>query len=153
MARKPVDPTVEKPKRKWKPTGNPMGRPPTDIPMDIVETACQFDANSNQLLQLLERKGIIISENTLTAFFKRKFGMTFLEYKDKRFDHTKLMLKQKAMKMAFDGNATMLIFCLKNLCKWTDKVEMSGNAEAPITAQVHIMLPDNGRSAPLENDT
>lgn len=125
-----------------KPTGKPTGRPPTDIPLDILNTACQFDANSNQVLEMLERKGIKINENTLTEFCKRNFGMTFLEYKEKKFDHTKLMLKQKAMSMANAGNATMLIFCLKNLCKWTDRVSNEHSGEVRVVPSVVLKVLD-----------
>jgi len=46
---------------------------------------------------------------------------TFTEYKQKRKEVIKVKLKQKAIKMALEKeNATMLIFCLKNLCGWTD---------------------------------
>jgi hypothetical protein len=106
-----------------KPSGRPNGRPLIDIPLDILDTACQFDANMNQVLELLERKGIKTTDDTVNNFCKRNFGITFSEYKDKKFDHTKLMLKQKAMTMANEGNPTMLIFCLKNVCKWTDRQE------------------------------
>ena len=49
--------------------------------------------------------------------------MTFEEYKDSKMDRTRLKLQQKAIIMANNGNATMMIFCLKNLCKWSDKIE------------------------------
>ena len=49
--------------------------------------------------------------------------MTFTDYQHKKMSGTRLKLVQKAIQMADKGNATMLIFCLKNLCKWSDKSE------------------------------
>lgn len=108
-----------------------MGRPPTDIPLDVLNTACSFNANANQIIMLLEQRGIHITDDTLTAHCKRNFGMTFSEYRDKRFDNTRLMLTQKTMKMALEGNVTLLIFCLKNLCGWSDKVESKEEDKKP----------------------
>ena len=127
----------------WKKTGNPMGRPKVEIPIDILNTACQFDANMNQVLELLDRKGIKTTDATVNNFCKRMFGMTFLEYKDKRFDYTRLMLKQKAMNMANNGNVTMLIFCLKNLCKWTDRVESNVTATVEMVPKVVFSIDDD----------
>lgn len=107
------------------PTGKQMGRPAIEIPIDVLDTACQFNANMNQILMILEGKGIKVTDDTVNNFCKRKFGITFSEYKDKRFENTKLMLVQKTIKMALEGNATMMIFTLKNVCKWTDKVEVT----------------------------
>ena len=98
-----------------------MGRPAVEVPLDILDTACQFNANTNQILQVLESKGISITDDTLNAFVKRKFNMTFSEYRDKKLDLTRFRLVQKAVKLATEGNVTMLIFCLKNLCSWKDR--------------------------------
>ena len=41
---------------------------------------------------------------------------------------TRFSLIRNALKMAEKGNPALMIFCLKNLCKWTDKqhLEHSG---------------------------
>jgi len=38
--------------------------------------------------------------------------------------HTRYALIQKAISEALNGNTTMLIFSLKNLCGWADKQEL-----------------------------
>jgi hypothetical protein len=119
-------------KGKSKKQKSKMGRPVIDIPLDILDTACGLDANMNQLLELLDRKGIKVTDDTVNNFCKRNFKMTFSEYKDKKFEHTRIMLKQKALKMAMtDSNTAMMIFCLKNFCKWTDRAEMTHTGELP----------------------
>jgi len=47
----------------------------------------------------------------------------FTEYREKRKDGVKVALKNKAVQMAMAGNTAMLIFCLKNLCGWSDNVQ------------------------------
>jgi hypothetical protein len=64
-----------------------------------------------------------IHENTIKNHIKKRFGMTFTEYAEKKLSRTKVKLVQKALEMATSGNATMMIFCLKNLCNWSDREE------------------------------
>ena len=61
-----------------------------------------------------------VHENTVKSHIKQRFGMTFTEYSERKLSRTKVKLVQKALEMAYSGNATMTIFCLKNLCKWKD---------------------------------
>lgn len=62
-------------------------------------------------------------ENTIKNHIKKRHDITFTEYAELKLSRTKVKLVQKALEMANRGNATMLIFCLKNICKWVDKVE------------------------------
>jgi hypothetical protein len=64
-----------------------------------------------------------VSHDTVERNIKKKYDMTFTEYRDKKLTHTRLSLIQKALEQAKTGNTTMLIFCLKNLCGWSDKME------------------------------
>lgn len=59
-------------------------------------------------------------ENTIKNHIKKRFDMTFTEYAEKKLSRTKVKLVQKAIEMANSGNSTMMIFCLKNICKWND---------------------------------
>ena len=92
--------------------------------MQVVDAACQLNATANQVLEILASQGYQVSHSTLVREIKRLHGMTFDDYRDKKTDLTRLKLAQKAVKMASDGNATMLIFCLKNLCGWKDRQEI-----------------------------
>lgn len=62
-------------------------------------------------------------ENTVKNHIRKRYDMTFGEYSEKKLSATRVKLVQKALQMAYSGNATMLIFSLKNLCKWSDKSE------------------------------
>jgi len=71
-----------------------------------------------------------VSERTIRNHIKARHDMTFTEYSERKLSRTKVKLVSKAIEMATSGNTTMMIFCLKNLNKWADKIEQdirSGN--------------------------
>lgn len=61
-----------------------------------------------------------VSDTTIKNHIKKRYNMTFTEYAEKKLSRTKVKLVQKAIEMANSGHATMMIFCLKNICKWSD---------------------------------
>ena len=71
-------------------------------------------------------------ESTIQNHIKKRYGLSFTEYANKKLSRTKVRLVQKALEQASSGNTTMLIFCLKNLCKWSDRnentIELTNNA-------------------------
>jgi len=62
-----------------------------------------------------------VSEDVLEKRLRVEKNCTFREYRETKMSGTRVALARKAVKMALDGNVTMLIFCLKNLCGWTDQ--------------------------------
>ena len=68
-----------------------------------------------------------VGQTTIKDHIKKRYNMTFTEYADQKLSRTKVKLVQKAIEMANSGNATMLIFCLKNINKWQDKFENTDN--------------------------
>jgi hypothetical protein len=83
-----------------------------------------------------------VHENTIKNHIKKRFNQTFTQYSDRKLSRTRVKLVQKALEQAYSGNSTMLIFCLKNLCKWADK------SEEIVTGSLEVKLPD-GRIAKL----
>lgn len=68
-----------------------------------------------------------VSKTTIKDYIKKKHDLSFTEYADIKLSKTKLKLVQKALSMAMSGNNNvMLIFCLKNICKWNDTPEPEG---------------------------
>jgi len=63
------------------------------------------------------------TDTTIKNHIKKRYNMTFTEYSEKKLSRTKVKLVQKAIEMATSGNTTMMIFCLKNICKWNDNNE------------------------------
>ena len=86
-------------------------------------------ATASQIVQKLSRKGIDCCEKTLKNKIREKFDLNFKEYKGTVFGTTVLKLQQKAIMMGLEGNVPMLIFCLKNLCGWSDKQESADSAQ------------------------
>ena len=76
-----------------------------------------------------------VSARTIDRFLKKHFGVTFVEFREQNMVHTRLSLIRKALHRAENGSDTMLIFCLKNLCGWSDKKEIIGSDSSPITIQ------------------
>lgn len=62
-------------------------------------------------------------KTTIEDRLRNDYGIAFREFRNQNMIHTRLELVRKAMKMA-ETNPTMMIFCLKNLCKWVDKHEI-----------------------------
>ena len=64
-----------------------------------------------------------ISEDTIERRLREDHDMTFKEYHELKMGRTAVKLQQEAINQALKGNTTLMIFCLKNLAKWADKVE------------------------------
>jgi len=80
-----------------------------------------FDASAIACALLLD-----MSVATLERKILEEFGETFDEYKQKYLAKTALRLKTKMINKALTtGDNVALIFCLKNIGGWADKVENS----------------------------
>jgi len=53
-------------------------------------------------------------------------------------ENTSTKLQQKALQMAMGGNGTLMVFCLKNLAKWSDKQETTLSAPEGITLNYKV---------------
>lgn len=102
-----------------------MGRKLTNLNFELIDGAISIGADVKQCLYILETKGVKIDAKTLQRHIRRKFDMTYSEYRDSRMTPTKVKLVQTAIRKALEGNTVLMIFCLKNLCGWSDRVESS----------------------------
>ena len=82
------------------------------------------------------------TDTTIKNHIKQRFDMTFTEYAQRKISKTKVKLVSKALEMATSGNTTMMIFCLKNICGWQDKIENENIDTNPIQIQI---VKDNDR--------
>jgi len=93
--------------------------------------ASPFDWGKLDGLLALKSNAVVCSEllgvckTTLKDHIKKRYGISFTEYADIKLSPTRVRLVQKALKMAENGDRVMLIFCLKNLCHWADKQELT----------------------------
>jgi len=62
------------------------------------------------------------SEDTIENYIKAKWGKRFSEFRDENMVFTRFNLIRTAIAKAEKGDNVMLIFCLKNLCGWRDKL-------------------------------
>jgi hypothetical protein len=91
-----------------------------------------------------------VSEDTVERRIKEKFNSNFSDYRDRKMGRTRVALAKKAVKMALDGNATMLIFCLKNLCGWADKMD-HGLSDLKTIVLKYNLLDDNEDSKHIKD--
>jgi hypothetical protein len=76
---------------------------------------CQFKPSLKTAAEMMG-----CCETTLKSYIRRKFDESYSEFQDRKMSPVKIKLVQKALQMALGGDRVMLIFCLKNLCKWSD---------------------------------
>lgn len=86
------------------------------------------EENQRQLKELMRLNPTIsdasaffdVCEKTIELAIRKHYDLTFREFKERHMVHTRLGLIRKAVQKAMSGDNAMLIFCLKNLCRWTD---------------------------------
>jgi hypothetical protein len=103
----------------------------TDEKIRQFKAICRLNPTEKDCAAFLD-----VSEDTLENYCKT-LKMTFSEFRTQNMVHTRFALIRKAIHMAENGNPAMLIFCLKNLCGWVDKVDnvnnMGGNIKIEIS--------------------
>lgn len=97
---------------------NKGGRPRKEIPEDRLKALMRMNPTIKDTAAFFE-----CSVETIEDRIKEYTGLSFPEFREQNMVHSRLNLIRKAMDMADKGNVPMLIFCLKNLCGWTDKLE------------------------------
>lgn len=104
-----------------------------EIDWAVLDSILQFNASKKVCSDILE-----VSEDTIDRRIREIHDTTFIEYRDRKMGKVKIKLQQKAIEQALAGNATMMIFCLKNLCEWADKIETSTNEKKPFVLQYKL---------------
>lgn len=93
-----------------------MGRPPVDIDMDKLATLMRYKPTAKDCAAFFK-----CSVDTIENRIREYAGVTFSEFRDQNMVHTRFSLIQSAIRRGMAGDNTMHIFCLKNLCGWSDK--------------------------------
>lgn len=94
------------------------GRPKIELKWDVLDAILQRGATLKDCCAIME-----ISHDVIEKRIFEKTGQKFHEYREDRMTKTKLKLIEVALSKAFKGENVMLIFCLKNIAGWTDRVE------------------------------
>jgi copper chaperone CopZ len=85
---------------------------------DVLDAMLQFKVTLKFCADYLN-----VSTDAIQRRIKEVKGITFTEYHELRVQRTASKLQQKAIEMAIQGDRVLLIFCLKNLAGWSDKIE------------------------------
>lgn len=95
-----------------------MARPRLEIDQDQLEAFCRMNPTLKDAAAFFK-----CSEDTIERRCK-EFGYNdFADARQQNMVHTRLKLIRSALAMAEKGNPALMIFCLKNLCGWADKIE------------------------------
>lgn len=110
---------------------NKGGRPRIEIPLDKLEALMRMSPTLKDTAAFFKCHPELI-ENRI----KEYTGLSFPEFREQNMVHSRLNLIRKALQMAESGNTAMVIFCLKNLCGWTDKQELSSSNSKDFIVQI-----------------
>lgn len=92
-----------------------MGRPPKAWSWSQLDRILECHLSLQSTASIMETSKTVVRERIQT-----RYGMTFRAYRQQKMCVIKKSLIQKAIEMALSGDRTMLIFCLKNICGWSD---------------------------------
>lgn len=95
-----------------------MPQPKKKLNYDALDALLQFKVSLEFCADYLG-----VSSDTIMRRLKEEKGMTFTEYHKLKMQRTAVKLQQKAIELALGGNSTLMIFSLKNLANWSDKID------------------------------
>jgi len=112
-----------------------MGRPKKEIDFDQLESLMRLNPTLKDTAAFFK-----CDEDTICNHIKKATGLRFSEFREQNMVHTRLKLIRTATRKAENGDNVMLIFCLKNLCGWKDKNEISTEGKTNFT--LNYQIPD-----------
>lgn len=112
-----------------------MGRPTKEIKDHELRAILRMKPTAQDCAAFFQ-----VSTDTIDRYIKKNYQKTFAEFRDENMVHTRFSLIRKAIQKAEGGDNCMLIFCLKNLCGWVDKVESDPSKDLAKTAKLIIEM-------------
>lgn len=95
-----------------------MGRPRKEIDENQLRALCRLKPRIEDVAAFFQ-----CSIDTVEKRIKELGYPSFTVFRQENMVHTRFGLVRKAIQMGEAGNVPMLIFSLKNLCGWTDRME------------------------------
>lgn len=92
-----------------------MGRPKLDVDFDKLAILCQYPLRNEDIADLMD-----LSMDTISRAIKKKFNVTFAEYKEQKQSKLRFTLLQKQVEVAKAGNVVMLIWLGKQYLGQSD---------------------------------
>lgn len=77
-----------------------------------------------------------LSIRQLTRVIRKHYDMTFVQFRELYMAPIRLKLVDSILQSAFKGNIQAQIFCLKNLCGWTEKKEVDFSSKQGIEIKI-----------------
>ncbi len=96
------------------------GRPMVQIDLEKLKALMRLKPSLEDTAIFFE-----CSPDTIERTIKREFKLTFAEFREQNMVQTRFALVRTALQKAQKGDNVMLIFCLKNLCGWKDRHEVT----------------------------
>ena len=118
-----------------------VGRKKIELNWDKLDLILQFKPSKDVVADILE-----VSEDTIERRIKEVKKCTFMEYRNRKMAPVKIRLVRKAIDKAMNGDNTMLIFCLKNFCGWSDR-PADFNSNEGAMANLVLNIPSNSRES------
>jgi len=97
-----------------------VGRPIKEIDWDKLARICQYPMKNEDIAAILD-----LSVDTIFRAIKKKYNISFAEYKDQKQSNLRFTLLSKQIEVAKSGNVTMLIWLGKQYLDQKDKKEVS----------------------------
>jgi hypothetical protein len=108
-----------------------MARPKKPFDWSKLDAVLQYNATLADCAEIMG-----VHQDTVERKIKKEKGCCFTDYRQQKLGKVRIMLVQKAIEMARSGSPAMLIFCLKNLCGWSDRHEVEQTTESKITIDI-----------------
>jgi hypothetical protein len=105
-----------------------LGRPFVPIDLEQLKALMRFKPRVEDCAAFFK-----CSPDTIERRIRDEFDLSYAEFRDENMVQTRFALVQQALNKAMKGDNTMLIFCLKNFCGWSDK-----QPDDPADVQVNI---------------
>jgi len=121
------------PKPKPKSPAKKLGQPPVPINMDQLAVLMRYKPTQNDCAAFFK-----CCADTIERRIREHTGLTYAEYRDQHFVHTRFSLIQNAIKRGLAGDNAMHIFSLKNLCNWSDKVPGEENKTIVLSGNIQV---------------
>ena len=107
-----------------------MGRKPKEISKETFEKLCNIQCTESEICSVLQ-----ICEDTLNAWCKREYDLTFSDAYKKYSENGKMSLRRMQFKLAQKYPA-MAIFLGKQYLGQRDVVEQNDNAKIEVVTEV-----------------
>jgi hypothetical protein len=99
-----------------------MARPRKEIDETQLRGICRLNPRIEDVAAFFS-----CSHDTIERRVRELGYSGFASFRDENMVHTRFSIIRKAIQKAENGDNTMLIFCLKNLCGWADKIDQQTN--------------------------